>query len=124
MALPLFEDDISPRFCFAKSALIVEWNGSQAATIGKVRLGNTPYPARLELLANRSVRWLLCGSFPRERLVDATRCGIAVCCGIRGTVPERNDELGAFISRLEIDFMSRQTLERLLNADNGVVGGD
>jgi hypothetical protein len=112
LALALFGDELSPRFCFARVVAIVEWDGAIARSVGQVLLGRTPYPARLEILAEHSVTRLLCGSFPRERLVDAARFGIAVHCGVSGGVPEADDDLSAFIVGLglQLDAVDGSTL--------------
>lgn len=102
LALALFGDELSPRFCFAKLASLVEWDGTRARGTGQVQLGTLPYPARLEVLAEQRVQWLLCGSFPRARLVDAARCGIAVHCGLSGQVPLDDEQLTNFILGLPI----------------------
>lgn len=100
LAVALFGEELSPRFCFAKVASLVEWDGLHARNIGQVQLGTLPYPARLEVLAEQGVVGLLCGSFPRERLVDAARCGISVHCGVSGRVPVVEDELTDFVANL------------------------
>lgn len=102
LALALFGDELSPRFCFAKLASLVDWDGKRARGIGQVQLGTLPYPVRLEVLAEQRVQWLLCGSFPRARLADAARCGITVHCGLSGQVPLGNDELTNFILGLQM----------------------
>lgn len=100
LALALFGAELSPRFCFARVAAIVEWDGVFAHHLEQVQLGRSPYPARLEILAEHSVTWLLCGSFPRERLGDAARCAISVRCGVSGGVPDTDDALTTFIIEL------------------------
>jgi len=105
--LPLFGNELSPRFCFARVAAIVNWDGIHATPVGKVMLGRCPYPARLELLADQAVRWLLCGSFPREHLSEAARVGIAVQCGLSGRIPKDNKQLTAFIAGLKLQLVDR-----------------
>lgn len=101
VAVPLFGDEISPRFCFAQHALIVDWSGTTVERRVRARLGKKAYPERLEILARRSVAMLLCGGFPAEHLGEAERLGIRVVCGAAGVVPESDAELasllGAFV---------------------------
>lgn len=109
LALALFGEELSPRFCFAKVASVIEWDGLHARCVGQVLLGTLPYPARLEVLAEQHVAGLLCGSFPRERLADAARCGIVVHCGVSGRVPVVDDELTDFVGNLGLPFDTAKT---------------
>ena len=100
VALARFGEEVSPRFCCSPEALVVDWDGKEATELGIVSLGSRPYPARLERLAEMSVTWLVCGSFPRERLPDARRCGIRVSCGVSGRLPRSPTQLARFLARL------------------------
>ncbi len=102
LALALFGEHLSPRFCFAPTAAIVDWDGVHASYVEQVELGNIPYPGRLELLANRGVAVLVCGSFPRERLVDAARRGIEVRCGFSGTLSPADEALSEWVAQLQL----------------------
>ena len=100
VALAVFGDEVSPRFCYCPKAVIVEWDGNQAMMCGSVHLGSCPYPTRLERLADLSVTWLVCGSFPRERLHEAGRYGIRVSCGAAGPVPPTPAAFARFLVRM------------------------
>jgi hypothetical protein len=100
VALAVYRDEVSPRFCYCPEALIVDWDGQRATPCGSVHLGTSPYPTRLERLADLSVTWLVCGAFPRERLHEASRCGIRVSCGAAGLVPTSPAALARFLARM------------------------
>ena len=111
VALPLFGEEISPRFCFAQEALIVDFDDVEVVEFGVIHLGQRPYPERLQQLAERSVDWLICGSFPRERLEDAKRLGIQISCGATGLVPS-GSELAAFLAARQREPMLLADVER------------
>jgi hypothetical protein len=100
VALAVFGDEVSPRFCGCPEAMIVEWDGKRATACGSVHLGTCPYPTRLQRLANVSVTWLVCGAFPRERLHEAGRYGIHVSCGAAGSIPTSPTALARFLAQM------------------------
>jgi len=94
VAIALFEDEVSPRFCHAKSASIYTWNGACAEFFGQAWLGDAPYPDRLNVLASYGVQTLLCGSFPCSHHPAALRLGIRVVCGCSGSAQALASRLG------------------------------
>jgi len=112
LALALFGEHLSPRFCFAPRAAIVDWDGSHASYAEWVELERVPYPGRLDLLANRGVTLLVCGSFPRERMADAARRNIEVRCGFSGSLCPTDDSLSDWVARLDLPPLSANAGER------------
>jgi predicted Fe-Mo cluster-binding NifX family protein len=98
VAVPLFGDEISPRFCFARQALIVDWQDDSVHKRSLVRLGGTSYPERLEILARRGATLLICGAFPLEHFSEAKSLGIRVVCGASGLVPRSDHDLSALLA--------------------------
>jgi hypothetical protein len=98
VAVPLFGEEISPRFCFARQALILDWEGDSVRRRTLVRLGCKAYPERLEILARRGATLLICGAFPLEQLDEAARLGIRVVCGAAGAVPHSDNDLAALLT--------------------------
>jgi hypothetical protein len=97
-AIPLFGEEISPRFCYARQALILDWEGDSVRRRTLARLGSTAYPERLEILARRGATLLICGAFPRDQLDEAARLGIRVVCGAAGAVPHSDGDLAALLA--------------------------
>jgi len=88
LAIPLFGDDVSPRFCFAREMLVVELENRQAIAQQVISLGDTAWPERLTILLAQRVEVLLCGGFPRRYLPVANSAGIRVVVGLRGTAAQ------------------------------------
>ncbi|HQP35028.1 MAG TPA: hypothetical protein PLI95_07610 [Polyangiaceae bacterium] len=86
MAVALFDDEVSPRFCQARSAAVYRWDGATAHLIGYVELDTAPYPDRLQLLAARGAEFLVCGAFPVEQRDTAEALGMRIVCGVSGPV--------------------------------------
>ncbi|MBN1336700.1 MAG: hypothetical protein JXB39_12150 [Deltaproteobacteria bacterium] len=84
LALPLFEDDVSPRFCGADRILVVDIEEGRETGRHVV----DPVPAdffdRLVLLRDLGVRELLCGGFNRCWLPLAESLGLRVFWGLWG----------------------------------------
>jgi hypothetical protein len=103
VALAIYGDEVSPRFCFSPDAIILDWDGEHATKVDTVHLGSRPYPGRLGCLADVSVTWLICGAFPREHLHEASRYGIRVSCGAAGPVPSSPASLARLMRRMNGD---------------------
>jgi hypothetical protein len=84
VAIALFGEEVSPRFCYAESALVVSLVGGQEVWRQVVSLGEPWIPGRLSQLAGVGVRTILCGAFNRAYLPSAERLGIRVVTGISG----------------------------------------
>jgi predicted Fe-Mo cluster-binding NifX family protein len=84
IAIALFGDEVSPRFCFAESVLVVNFVDGQEAWRNVFSLGEAWLPGRMSQLSAMGVRTLLCGAFNRAYLPSAERLGIRVVTGISG----------------------------------------
>ncbi len=86
VAIPVFGEEISPRFCFAEEVLLVDVEGRREIGRKVLRLGQSCNPDRLRLLENRGVGVLVCGGFDRDFLPTAQGLGLHVVWGVTGTV--------------------------------------
>ena len=95
VALPLFEDDIAPRFCAASELLIVDCSGGRE--VSRRRIAFSVHHGRdgVALLDKLEVDHLLCGGFNRRFLPLARAAGIEVVFGFWGRA---DDVLSAFLS--------------------------
>jgi hypothetical protein len=98
IAIALFEDEVSPRFCQAKRANVYAWDGRHAELCAQVQLSSAPYPDRLHMLAAHHVQVLVCGSFPCVQHAVAVDLGIRVLCGSAGPVSKLLKRLGKVLS--------------------------
>lgn len=106
VAVSLFGNEVSPRFCFAKQALVVNVDGDRELERAIVDLGETDYPERLRLLGERGVTLVICGGFDRRYLGHARADGIHVIAGITGQAEDavrsiRGGTLGPGISKAD-----------------------
>jgi predicted Fe-Mo cluster-binding NifX family protein len=88
IAIALFGDEVSPRFCFADRILVVNLARGQEVWRHVVSLGEPWLPQRMSQLAALGVRTLLCGAFNRAYLPAAERLGVQVVTGIRGNAED------------------------------------
>ena len=89
IGIPLFNDEVSPRFCFAERMLVVRLGeGGEELDRDTVGLGSTWFPDRLALLAARGIDVLVCGGFNAAFLPHAERMGIRVISGVSGPAEE------------------------------------
>lgn len=98
VAIAVFEDQISPRFCCAREVEVLDWDGARVTHMLPVELGTTPYPARLEILAKLQVAVLMCGAFPCAQKPCADRLGVAVVCGLSGSSAVARARLGELLA--------------------------
>jgi len=84
VGIPLFGTEVSPRFCFADTILIVEVERNREERRFITSLGDPWLPKRVADLATLGVRTLLCGAFNRAYLPTANRLGIQVITGVSG----------------------------------------
>lgn len=99
IGIPLFGTEVSPRFCFAESMLVVDVENGRETRRFVTSLGTPWLPGRVAELALRGVRTLLCGGFNRAYLPTAERLGIQVITGVSG---DAEKALAAFL-RGQID---------------------
>ena len=84
VAVPLFGEEVAPRFCFAEQMLVAEVEDGAVATRTRVGLGAQVWSERLSLLADSGIDVLLCGGFPRRYESFASSVGINVIAGLAG----------------------------------------
>jgi hypothetical protein len=84
IAIALFGEEVSPRFCYAENILVVCFVNGQEAWRQVVSLGDPWIPGRLLQLVGMGVRTILCGAFNHAYLPAAERLGIRVVTGISG----------------------------------------
>jgi hypothetical protein len=83
-AIPIFGDEISPRFCFAEQVLLLDFEHRRETSRTVLRLGQRCNPDRLRLLAERGVTLLVCGGFDRDFLPAAHALDLHVIWGLTG----------------------------------------
>jgi predicted Fe-Mo cluster-binding NifX family protein len=91
LAIPLFGDEVAPRFCVADEVLLTEVDDSSVASSGRLLLAGAPWQERLSRLAAHGVTVLLCGGFNRLFMPMARNLGIQVIWGLAGRVDELVD---------------------------------
>lgn len=84
VAIPLFGQEVAPRFCFAPEVLIIGFEAGEEVSRERVSMVELPWPERMRILARRGVGVLLCGGFNRHLLPTARGLGIRVIWGLRG----------------------------------------
>jgi predicted Fe-Mo cluster-binding NifX family protein len=111
IGIPLFGAEVSPRFCFAESMLVVEVEHGQETRRFMTSLGAPWLPGRVSELALRGIRVLLCGGFNRAYRPTAERLGIQIITGLSGDAEE---VLAAFLrGQITSDNPRRQRCRRL-----------
>jgi predicted Fe-Mo cluster-binding NifX family protein len=95
IGIPLFGSEVSPRFCFADTILVVEAEQGRESRRFVTSLGDTWLPGRVAELASLGVRTLICGGFNRAYLPTADRLGIQIITGVSG---DAEDALASFLS--------------------------
>ena len=88
VAIPTFGSEVSPRFCFAREALVVELEEGRELARAVVELGDAGYPVRLQLLAERGAELLICGGFNRAFLGEAERLGVHILWNVCGAAED------------------------------------
>lgn len=88
IAIALFGDEVSPRFCFAEKALVISYVRGREVWRHVVSLGEPWLPCRISQLAAMGVRTLLCGAFNRAYLPSAEHLGIHVVTGLSGNAED------------------------------------
>jgi len=87
-AIPIFGEEISPRFCFAEHVLLLDVEHRHEAGRKVLTLGQRCNPDRLRLLAERGVTVLVCGGFDRDFLPVAGELGLHVVWGVTGALED------------------------------------
>lgn len=81
IAIPVFETDVAPRFCFARRFLIAELSKDEVVSRSFVDLGEPGWRPRLALLRRQGVTHVLCGGLNRMYLPSIEGLGIHVSWG-------------------------------------------
>ena len=85
IAIPLFGDQVAPRFRYADQLLLVELgHGEEPLAVDVLTLERLSWNERLSRLAEERVSVLLCGGFERCYLPLAESHGITVEWGLAG----------------------------------------
>ena len=95
VAIPLFNDEVAPRFCFARRMLVAEVVDGATTQREQIDVADFGWRGRLALLSQRQVTVLLCGGFNRRYLHIAEALGIFVSWGHTGPVEPLLDKLCA-----------------------------
>jgi len=93
VAVPLFGQDVAPRFGYADSFLVAEIEDERIVRVDNVRLEFAGWPNRLGQLKSLGVNTILCGGFNRCFMPLARDLGMNVLAGLKG---EARQVLGAF----------------------------
>lgn len=88
IAIALFGEEVSPRFCFAEKALVLSLVQGRETWRHVISLGEPWLAGRIARLATMGVRTLLCGAFNRAYLPSAEHLGIRVVTGVSGNAEE------------------------------------
>ena len=84
VAVPLFGQDIAPRFGYSDSFIVAEIEDKRVIRVDNVRLNFAGWPDRLGQLKTLGVNAILCGGFNRCFIPLAEDLGIRVLAGLRG----------------------------------------
>ncbi|MBW2529685.1 MAG: hypothetical protein JRI23_36250 [Deltaproteobacteria bacterium] len=85
VAVPLFGEEVAPRFCSADRVLLADVLGRSVGPLHRISLGDASWAHRLAELAAAGVTVLLCGGFNRRFHPLAERHGIEVIWGLFGS---------------------------------------
>jgi predicted Fe-Mo cluster-binding NifX family protein len=86
VAIPLFDGEVAPRFCFARWMLLAEIEDGAVVDREQINVHSFGWRGRLALLSQRRVTVLICGGFNRRYLPLAEAMGIFVSWGHTGPV--------------------------------------
>ncbi len=84
VAIPLYGNEVAPRFCFARHMLLAEVAEDEVASRRTMDVSDSGWRARLAMLNDERVSLLLCGGFNRRYLTLAEGFGIFVSWGHAG----------------------------------------
>ena len=84
LGVPLYGDDVAPRFCSADRFMVAELDGDRVSRVRRLSIPEQECSERFERLSAAGVRVLLCGGFNRSFLPLAESFGIRVIFGLAG----------------------------------------
>lgn len=102
VAVPLFGQEVAPRFGYADNFLIAELKDGKVVCVDDIRLEFSDWHLRLEQLHKRGVDTILCGGFNRFYLPFAKILKIDVIAGLSGDADQlveafaRGEEMPTF----------------------------
>jgi len=85
VAVPLFENDVAPRFCFAREMLVATIDDGRVASRERLLVEALPWPERIRRLEELGVTVVLASGFDRYQIPMASARGIRVYCGLGGS---------------------------------------
>jgi predicted Fe-Mo cluster-binding NifX family protein len=88
LAVPLFHDEVAPRFCDAARFRIVDVAQASVTSTRDICCDGSCWAQNLARLAHDDVSVLLCGGFNRRFLPMAGSLGIQVIWGLTGPVDD------------------------------------
>jgi predicted Fe-Mo cluster-binding NifX family protein len=88
VAVPLFGDQVAPRFCFATEILVAEVEGGEVRSRQRVTVDGLDWPQRIRLLNRLGVRLVLASGFNRQVLPMARAHGIEIIWGLTGSAED------------------------------------
>ena len=93
IAVPIWQNRVSPVLDSARSVLVVDLDGGKIVSQETVYLPATSLGERVEIIADQRIDTVLCGALSRTLNDLLTRAGITVYAWITG---ELDDVLGAY----------------------------
>jgi hypothetical protein len=93
VAIPLFEDDVAPRFCAAREFLVVRVGPEGVGAFQRTLVGARSFGERLDQLRNLGVTTVLCCGFDGRYLPLARAMGLRMECGLAGRAEALADAL-------------------------------
>jgi hypothetical protein len=106
IAVALFGEEVSPRWCVARQALVATVRDGTITERERLDLGDCSNVVRLARLHARGVSVLLCGGFDRRHLPLAQRLGVRVIWKVSGSA---EDALRAFAGAPAANAASTRT---------------
>jgi len=83
-AVPIYEDDVAPRFGFTDRLLVGDIEDHQVVRCREVHLDGKGWPERLEAIRDMGIDTLLCCGFNRHYIPLGETLGIRVVTGLTG----------------------------------------
>ncbi len=84
VAMPLFEADLAPRFCFAREILVATIDEGRVISRHRLVVESLGWPERIQRLEELGVSVVLASGFDRYQLPMAIAHGLQVISGLGG----------------------------------------
>jgi len=85
VAVPLFENEVAPRFCFAREMLVATVDDGQVVSRERLLVESLAWPERIRWLEELGVTVILASGFDRCQAPMARARGIQVIFGLGGS---------------------------------------